>query len=30
LRESIDGLRQQNAEIARSLPDAATGVEGGR
>lgn len=30
LRERIDALRQQNAEIARSMPDAATAGEGGR
>ena len=30
LRERIDALRQQNADIARSLPDADAGVEGGR
>lgn len=30
LREHIDALRQQNAEIARSLPDPGTAVEGGR
>lgn len=30
LRERIDALRQQNAEISRSLPDAGAGQEGGR